>query len=110
MAELFGQYVLPFGACASVHGFCRTSFGLWIIGTRLLKLFWTVYFDDYIVFEERALSKHCEFVISTFFKMLGWATSVDKENDFSSSLKALGLVIDLSEVKLLRVSFNNTEE
>ena len=110
VAELFGQYVLPFGACASVHGFCRTSFGLWIIGTRLLKLFWTVYFDDYIVFEERALSKHCEFVISTFFKMLGWATSVDKENDFSSSLKALGLVIDLSEVKLLRVSFNNTEE
>ena len=30
-AELFGQYVLPFGACASVHGFCRTSFGLWTI-------------------------------------------------------------------------------
>ncbi len=44
--ELFGQYVLPFGACALVHGFCRTSFGLWTIGVRLLSILWTVYFDD----------------------------------------------------------------
>ena len=88
-AELFGQYVLPFRACASVHGFCRTSFGLWTIGVRLLNIVWTFYFDDFVVFEERALSKHCAFVVSTFFKMLGWATSVDKENDFADSLKAL---------------------
>ena len=109
-AELFGQYVLPFGACASVHGFCRTSYGLWTIGVRLLSLLWTVYFDDFVVFEERALSKHCEFVISTFFKMLGWATSIDKETEFSGSLKALGILIDLSEVKLLKIQFSNTDE
>ena len=53
------------------------------------------------VFEEKLLSKHCEFVVSTFFKMLGWATSIDKENEYDSSLKALGILIDLSEVKLL---------
>ena len=109
-AELFGQYVLPFGACASVHGFCRTSYGLWIVGIRLLKILWTVYFDDFIVFEECALSRHCEFVVGTFFKMLGWATSIDKENDFSYALKALGISIDLSDVKQLRVRFSNTEE
>lgn len=109
-AELFGQYVLPFGACASVHGFCRTSFGLWAIGIRVLRILWTVYFDDFVVFEERALSRHCEFVVSTFFKMLGWATSVDKENDFSCNLKALGITIDLSDVKHLRVYFANTDE
>ena len=108
--ELFGQYVLPFGACASVHGFCRTSFGLWIIGVRILKLLWTVYFDDFVVFEERTLSKHCEFVVSTYFKMLGWATSIDKENDFADNLKVLGITIDLSEVKLLKVRFANTDE
>ena len=108
--ELFGQYVLPFGACASVHGFCRTSFGLWTIGVRSLSILWTVYFDDFVVFEEKLLSKHCEFVVSTFFKMLGWATSVDKENEFDSSLKALGILIDLSEVKLLKVRFANTDE
>ena len=109
-AELFGQYVLPFGACASVHGFCRTSFGLWAIGVRLLHILWTVYFDDFVVFEERALSRHCEFVVLAFFKMLGWATSIDKENDFDCSLKALGIVIDLSDVKLLKVRFANTDE
>lgn len=38
-AELFGQYVLPFGACALVHGFCRTSYGLWTIGVRLYSPF-----------------------------------------------------------------------
>ena len=108
--ELFGQYVLPFGACASVHGFCRTSFGLWVIGVRILRLLWTVYFDDFVVFEERSLSKHCEFVVSTYFKMLGWATSIDKEYDFSDSLKVLGITIDLSEVKLLKVRFANTDE
>ena len=108
--EIFGQYVLPFGACASVHGFCRTSFGLWTIGVRLLKLFWTVYFDDFILFETPPLSTHCELVVSTFFKMLGWATSVDKENKFDTSLKALGVVIDLSDIKLLRVKFGNSDE
>ena len=108
--ELFGQYVLPFGACASVHGFCRTSYGLWTIGVRLLSLLWTVYFDDFVVFEERPLSRHCEFVVSTFFKMLGWATSIDKETEFSGSLKALGILIDLSEVKLLKIHFSNTDE
>ncbi len=110
LAELFGQYVLQFGACASVHGFCRTSFGLWTIGVRLLSILWTVYLDDFVVFEERTLSKHCEFVVGTFFKVLGWATSIDKENEFSGSLKALGILIDLSEVKLLKVRFSNTDE
>ena len=101
---------LVLSACASVHGFCRTSFGLWTIGVRLLSILWIVYFDDFVVFEERALSKHCEFVVGTFFKMLGWAPSIDKENEFSGSLKALGILIDLSEVKLLKVRFSNTDE
>ena len=77
---------------------------------RLLSILWTVYFDDFVVFEERTLSKHCAFVVGTFFKMLGWATSIDKENEFSGSLKALGILIDLSEVKSLKVRLSNTDE
>ena len=34
----------------------------------------------------------------------------NKENEFSGSLKALGILIDLSEVKLLKVRFSNTDE
>ena len=86
------------------------QFGLWTIGIRLLKLFWTVYFDDFILFETPALSRHCELVVSTFFKMLGWATSVDKENVFDPSLKALGVMIDLSDVRRLKVKFGNSFE
>ena len=109
--ELFGQYLLPFGACAKVHGFCRTSFGPWNIGVRLLCILWTVYFDDFVVFEERALCRHCESVVSTYFKMLGWATSIDRENEFAGSLiKALGILMDLSDVKPLCVRFANIDE
>ena len=68
------------------------------MGIRILKLLWTVYFDDFIVFEVRSLCKHCEFVVGAFFKMLGWAISIDKGNDFSCSLTALGIVVDLSDV------------
>ena len=74
----------------------RLAFGL---GVRLLSILWTAYFNDFVVFEERTLSKHCEFVVGTFFKMLAWATSIDKENEFDNSLKALGILIELSEVK-----------
>ena len=102
--------MLPFGACVSVRGFCRTSDGLWVVGIRILKLLWTVYFDDFIVFEVRSLCKLCEFVAGAFLKMLGWAISIDKGNDFSCSLTALGIVVDLSDVKLLRVNFSNTDE
>ena len=49
-------------------------------------------------------------MVGTYFKMLGWATSIDKENDFSCSLKALDIVKDLSGIKLLRVNFSNTDE
>lgn len=69
----------------------------------------TVYFDDFLVFQKPAFSKHCEFVVGTYFKMLGWATSIDKENDVVGSLKALRIVIDLSDMKLLRVDLPTDE-
>ena len=46
-----------------------------------------------------------EFVVRTFFKMLGWATSINKENEFENSFRALGILIGLSEMKLLKVRF-----
>ena len=45
-AEVYEQCVLPFGARASVHSFCRTSLGIWAIGVTLLLLMWSVYYDD----------------------------------------------------------------
>ena len=39
---LYGQRVLPFGARSSVHGFCRTSLGIWVIGVSLFFVHSTI--------------------------------------------------------------------
>ena len=107
--EIFGQYVLPFGACASVNGFCRVSHGVWAIGVKGLKLIWCAYFDDFVAFcleQETTGVSHC---VSVLFSLLGWAVAEDKENAFSSSCKALGLVIDMESARLGCVMMGNTE-
>ena len=78
-SEIYGQYVLPFGACASVHGFCRTSYAIWRIAVTLLLVVWTTYFDDYVSMCVPAESKHLDMILR-----------------ISSEAKVLGLVLDLS--------------
>ena len=46
-AKIFQQKVLPFGSVASVTAFLRVAHGIWKVGTRLLRLMWTSYFDDF---------------------------------------------------------------
>ena len=45
-AKIFKQRVLPFGSIASVTAFLRVSLAIWKIGSSLLKLMWSAYFDD----------------------------------------------------------------
>ena len=45
--EVFKQKVLPFGSVASVTAFLRVSQAIWKIGTVLLGLMWSSYFDDF---------------------------------------------------------------
>ena len=72
-SEIYKQKVLPFGSKASVSGFIRCAFALWRVGVKSLQLAWTDYFDDYLSTSGAACTKHTEFVISMFFKILGWA-------------------------------------
>ena len=51
--EVFQQRVLPFGSIASVTAFLRMANVLWKIGTRLLNLMWSSYFDDYFSIAKR---------------------------------------------------------
>ena len=37
-SKVFGQYVMPFGARSSVHGFVRISAAMWMVGVSLLHL------------------------------------------------------------------------
>ena len=108
--EVYGQYVLPFGSCASVHAFCRSSFAIWFVGVRKFRLMWSSYFDDFVIFSKPALSKHNDFVLKTFFQALGWAVSLDKDSNFGPVAKVLGMEIDLAESHLACTVVRNTLE
>lgn len=107
--EIFRPTVLPFGARAAVQGFYRASYSLWWIGLQLLKLHWTLFFDDFLVVGRLAEGRHVELILASFFSTLGWETSSEKGNSFNAVARALGVLIDLSDSKLLKVKVNNTE-
>ena len=106
--ELYGQYVLPFGARASVNGFCRVSHALWAIGSKGLGIIWCVYFDDFVVFSLSHGSGSTGLCVEVLLALLGWAVAADKESAFNGACKALGLVLDMSSAKLGFVVMDNT--
>lgn len=76
--EVFKQAVLPCGPIASVMAFLRCVIGIWHIGSSLLKLTWTSYFDGFLSLAPHCLARHTDLCISTFFHLLGWQLSEDK--------------------------------
>ena len=93
--EIYQQKVLPFGSVASVTAFLRVSNALWKIGTKLLNLMWSAYFDDFFSITEATSSKHTDLIVSAFFSILGWRLSHDKLVDYSTICKVLGVQFDL---------------
>ena len=59
--------------------------------------------------EVKPLSKLAEMGVSLLFKLLGWDVSSDKETCFDSIAKVLGLKIDLSDSRLGKIYFRNTD-
>ena len=106
---LYGQRVLPFGARSSVHGFCRTSLGIWVIGVSLFLLQWTVFFDDFVGCESPALARTFDLCADGLFSLLGWDIARDKVSNFDTVAKILGLSVDLSDTSLGVVKLSNTE-
>ena len=107
--EAFQCRVLPFGARAAVQAFCRASHALWFLGTTIFKLHWSVYFDDFFLIENKAQSRHTGMVVSSFFSMLGWDVSDEKDAGFLTVARVLGVCIDLSDTKSGLVSVYNTD-
>ena len=86
--EVCEQCVLPFGARASVHSFCRTSLDIWAIGVTLLYLMWSVYYDDFVGGEVPLVSRLSDLCAESLFMLLGWDTSPDKPSTFGGSLRS----------------------
>ena len=107
--EAFQCRVLPFGARAAVQAFCRASHALWFLGTVIFKLHWTVYFDDFFLIEGKPQSRHTGMVVTSFFTMLGWDVSDEKDAGFLTVARVLGVCIDLSDTKSGLVSVYNTD-
>ena len=96
-AKIFKQRVLPFGSVASVTAFLRVSLALWKIGSSLLHLMWSVYFDDFLCLARGSESRHVDFCVSTLFSLLGWKVSEHKLLDFDTICKVLEVQLDLRQ-------------
>ena len=109
-AKIFKQCVLPFGSKASVTAFLRVSLALWKVGSTLLHLMWSVYFDDFLCLARSSESKHVEFCVDSLFSLLGWRISKNKLLDFSTLCKVLGVQLDLRQSGDKLCFVTNTEE
>lgn len=58
--KIFQAQVLAFGAIKSVHSFLRLARAVWWLGVVGCRLFWSSFFDDYIVFSPPPLSRSSE--------------------------------------------------
>ena len=106
--QIFGQFVLPFGARSSVHGFCRVSAALWLAGVSMLRLHWYSYFDDFPTIEPEQTCPMAQMGVDFLFTLLGWETSSEKNSPFASVCKILGLEYNLEETKLGTLVIKNT--
>ena len=109
-AKIFKQCVLPFGSIASVTAFLRVSLALWKVGSALLHLLWSVYFDDFLCLARSSESKHVEFCVDSLFSLLGWRISKNKLLDFNTLCKVLGVQLDLKQSGDKLCFVTNTEE
>ena len=109
-AKVFKQRVLPFGSIASVTAFLRVSLAIWKIGSSLLHLMWSAYFDDFLCLSRASESRHVEFCASSVFSLLGWKVSTHKLLPFDSICKVLGVQLDLKQSGDSLCLISNTPE
>ena len=99
---------LPFGAVGSVLHFNR--FARFLKRVLLeLQVVATNYFDDYPVITLEALRRDSDQTVQCVMKMLGIATSVDKELPFSDVVDLLGVTVDVSDPSGRTVKVGNKQ-
>ena len=107
---MFQQKVLPFGSVASVTAFLRVAHGIWKLGSKLLKLMWTSYFDDFFSITDASSARHTDLVVLAMFNLLGWKLSADKLIDYHTVCKVLGVEFDFNMSGAGLTTVNNTAD
>ncbi len=67
--KIFKQSVLPFGSIASVTAVPESHS---LSGASLLRLLWSLYFDDFLCLARRSASS-ADFCVDATFSLLGWS-------------------------------------
>ena len=80
------------------------------IGSSLLHLMWSAYFDDFLCLSRASESRHVEFCASSVFSLLGWKVSTHKLLPFDSICKVLGVQLDLKQSGDSLCLISNTPE
>ena len=105
----FRMRALPFGSVKSVHSFLRVAHSLCAILVKEFMVVWTNYFDDFVFAKADEMSSVTG-SIKFVFKALGWlfAADGDKAPDYSHSVSALGVQIDVQNMHRGVVKTDNT--
>ena len=91
----FETQALPFGGSSSVLHFNRISHLLWRIGVELF-LFWSCFFDDYPVMSPGSISASTKETMLLLMRLLGFACSEEKLEEFAEKATVLGVEVDCS--------------
>ena len=109
--NVFRMNALPFGSVKSVHAFLRIAASLWHVAVTHLKILTTNYFDDYVVMCQEAEAANVTHAFQSLLDLLGWRYAKDgkKAPPFSSTMSALGVSVDVSNLHQGSVAIANTQ-
>ncbi|CAK8994255.1 Uncharacterized protein SCF082_LOCUS3853 [Durusdinium trenchii] len=110
--SIFQLKAVPFGATRAVYWFLRVVRSIWYIGVVGLKLPWSCFFDDFVVFSKQGMVKSTDAAVTALFRLIGWkfAEEGEKCQQFSSEVSALGIKVCLKDFSRGKVYFDNTEK
>ena len=108
---LLGVNSLPFGATGSVSAFLRVAMAVWRVGSVLLKLVWSSFFDDFSNITRSVLANNTKWAIETLFDLLGIDFDRDgkKAPPYSSFFQMLGLQVDPSTSANRKIMIGHTD-
>ena len=106
--QFFEAQALPFGSSSSVLHFNRVSHLLWRIGIELF-LFWSCFFDDYPVMSPGSLAASTKETMLLLMRLLGFACSDEKLEEFAAKATVLGVEVDCSRSSEGKVLIRNKQ-
>ena len=107
--QYFISSALMFGSTAAVYSFNRMSRSLWHILTTVLRLWTTVYYDDFPMVEMAETAQIAEWSMGEILDALGWkfAKSGNKAPPFGNQFDVLGITVDLQSLSDGRIFLKN---